>query len=113
MTTLNDVSHFLSFFKDKMKIYNIFYKNRKKNNQALVDLDIIPSYRNIVLQSLEPEDYSEGPKKDDHDGPDLWVFGKEVKGQEVYIKITQGKFEGSPFCISFHIAEYDMEYPFK
>jgi hypothetical protein len=42
----------------------------------------------------------------------MWVFGKDVKGQEVYIKITLGK-GSSALCISFHIAEHPMNYPFK
>ena len=43
---------------------------------------------------------------------EMWVFGKDVKGQEVYIKITLGK-GASALCISFHIAEHPMNYPFK
>ena len=41
------------------------------------------------------------------------VFGKDVKGREVYIKITLGYQNGQTICISFHIAEHPMNYPFK
>ena len=41
------------------------------------------------------------------------VFGKDVKGREVYIKITLGYQNGQTICISFHIAEHPMQYPFK
>ena len=44
---------------------------------------------------------------------DLWVFGKDVKGQEVYIKICYGQPNRSTICVSFHIAEYPMNYPYK
>ena len=36
----------------------------------------------------------------------------EIKEQEVYIKITLGRGT-SALCISFHIAEHPMNYPFK
>jgi len=44
---------------------------------------------------------------------DMWVFGKDVKGQEVYIKISLGQKNSQTICISFHISEYKMKYPFK
>ena len=43
----------------------------------------------------------------------MWIFGKDVKGKEIYIKITMGSFGNSVICISFHIAEYEMQYPLK
>ena len=41
------------------------------------------------------------------------VFGKDVKGREVFIKITLGYENGQTICISFHLAEYPLKYPFK
>jgi hypothetical protein len=43
----------------------------------------------------------------------MWVFGKEVKQKEVYIKISMGIANNSAVCISFHVAEYPMIYPLK
>jgi hypothetical protein len=43
----------------------------------------------------------------------MWVFGKMVKKKEIYIKITIGMVNNQTICISFHIAEFDMNYPFK
>ena len=43
----------------------------------------------------------------------MWVFGKEVKNREVYIKISMGKANEETICISFHIAEHQIMYPFK
>ena len=42
----------------------------------------------------------------------MWVFGKDVKGQDVYIKISIGINNASAICISFHIAEHDIKYKF-
>ena len=44
---------------------------------------------------------------------EMWVFGKDVKEREVYIKITLGYENGQTICISFHIAEHPLKYPFK
>ena len=64
--------------------------------------------------SLKWNDYSEGPITDElnHHG-EMWVFGKDVKGSEIYIKITMGRPDSHTICISFHKAEYPMSYPLK
>lgn len=43
----------------------------------------------------------------------MWVFGKHVKSHETYIKISIGAPGTNAICISFHIAEHPMNYPFK
>ena len=43
----------------------------------------------------------------------MWIFGKRIEGKEVYIKITLGGYNKETFCISFHIAEHKMSYPFS
>jgi len=67
-----------------------------------------------LLIHLITEDYSQGPLDEKMHGIlPMWVFGKEVKGKEVYIKISMGLENTSAVCISFHIAEYPLKYPFK
>lgn len=112
--TKEDVQRFLNQMKEKIKVFGIMYRDdRGKNAQALINLEITPKYRDSVIINLEVEDYSEGPVIDTlYRCGEMWVFGKDVKGQEVYIKITLGKGT-SAMCISFHIAERPMNYPFK
>jgi hypothetical protein len=43
----------------------------------------------------------------------MWVFGKDIKGREVYIKIMLGSNNCQTICISFHIAEHPLSYKFK
>jgi len=45
----------------------------------------------------------------------IWVFGKKIDDKEVYIKvkIAQVGTDKIAKCISFHIAEYPLSYPFK
>ena len=60
------------------------------------------------------KDFKEGPVKEElNRGADMWVFGKSIKKREVYIKITMGTIGSSVICISFHLAQHKMNYPFK
>lgn len=115
MTTKKEVEQFLREFKEKMKLTTVFYRDdRGKNAQTLSDLELRPIDRDKTLLNLKVEDYSEGPYEDTlYKGSDLWVFGKEIKENEIYIKISIGFGQGGVLCISFHIAERTMNYPFK
>lgn len=115
MTTEKEVASFLQAFKEKMKFWDILFRDdRGKNTQALIDLELRPIDRKNTLESLEIKDYYEGPIKEKlYGGSDMWVFGKMIKKREVYIKITIGAVGSSVICISFHLAEYKMHYPLK
>jgi len=115
MATKQEVEHFLSNFKTKMKIFQIIFRDdRGKNAQALLDLEISPGKRKEIIEKLTMEDYSQGPLEEQMSGMSpMWVFGKNVKETEVYIKISMGRENMQTICISFHKAEYNMNYPFK
>lgn len=115
MATRVEVEQFLSQFKMKLEVFGVFFLDgREKNAQALLDLNISRLERMAVVKSIEVKDYSEGPIRDAlNDYGEMWVFGKNVKKQEVYIKITMGKPNLKSICISFHVAEHPMEYPLK
>lgn len=115
MATKDEVHRFLSNLEAKSKIHPIIFRNdRGKNQQTLLDLEITPLQRETILKTLTIEDYSEGPVPDIlNKGPEMWVFGKTVEKKEVYIKITLGMQNYPIICISFHIAEYTMNYPLK
>ena len=115
MSLKDEVEAFLASFHEKVKIFGILFRDdREKNRNALFDLDISRFERSEIIKSIETEDYSEGPITDElYHGTEMWVFGKDVKGIEVYIKITMGGFNGRSICISFHKAEHPMNYPLK
>lgn len=110
-----EVATFLKDFKEKMKVWDVLFRDdRGKNTQALVDLEIRPIERKTILNAIETKDYSEGPLEEKiYGGADMWVFGKTVKKKEVYIKITIGAMGNSVICISFHLAQHKMNYPLK
>lgn len=115
VTQKADVEAFLKDFKEKKEFWGIFFlDDRGKNFKTLSELDIRPVDREQVLDELTAADYSQGPLDEDwYGGKEMWVFGKEMKGTEIYIKITLGAPGTQTICISFHIAEHPMKYPFK
>lgn len=115
MATMYEVESFLKEFKTKMRFFSIlFLDDRGKNAQALLDLEITPIARKEIIGKLNIEDYCEGPLEEKMRGIlPMWVFGKKIKGNEVYIKISMGTANSNVICISFHLAEYPMNYPFK
>ena len=115
MATREQVEAFLVRLKEKIQVFDIVFRDdRGKNLQTLATLEITPIYRKQVILNIDPEDYSEGPIVDTlNKVGEMWVFGKDVKGHEVYIKITLGFPNNSTICISFHLAEHPMNYPFR
>lgn len=113
MITIDDVNKFLDEFKVKAKVFGIIFRDdRKKNTETLFSLGISGRIREKIVFSLEGEDYSQGPILDTlNEGYDMWVFGKDYNGTELYIKITI--IGGNALCISFHEAEHRIIYPFK
>lgn len=115
MATRAEVEQFLRDFRVKMKIWGILFRDdRNKNAQTLASLELRPIDREKIVGLLQADDYCEGPYQDRlYNGADMWVFGREVKAEEVYIKITIGYAGSSVICISFHIAEYPLQYPLR
>lgn len=113
MSKETEVASFLKNFKEKMRIWDVFFRDdRGKNTQTMADLELRPVDRKSILEGLETKNYSEGPKVEKlYGGAEMWVFGKIVKKREVYIKITMGAMGGNVICISFHIAKNKMTYP--
>ena len=62
--TKKQVQSFLEQFHSKLKIYDILYlDNREKNQKTLEELEIIPSYRKVVIESLISFHIAEYPLK--------------------------------------------------
>jgi hypothetical protein len=115
MSDKSTVRSFLQELKQIIKTWEIFYINRPKNNvQYLADIGITANSRKDIVAQLEVEDYSEGPEPETQfNGKELWVFGKTIKKQEIYIKLAISTITGGAICISFHKAEHPMKFPFK
>jgi hypothetical protein len=88
---------------------------RDKNLQCIAKLEL--AYEDIkeILMSLTPLDYCEGPIKDSKIEGLLWVFGKNLKGNEIYIKLKLHGDDKNQMLrvLSFHLAERKLKYYFK
>jgi hypothetical protein len=58
--------------------------------------------------------YVDGPLQDVDRTGHVWIFGKTIRGVQVYIKLKIADDDGTdwPMCISFHQAERPMRFPF-
>ncbi len=115
MNKKQEVEKYLKELKQKIEIFGILiWDNRDKNRQALLDLEITPKQRVDMIVKLGFMDYVEGPLEEKIYGIlPMWVFGITIKGTEVYIKVSMGRENSKAVCISFHIAEYQLNYPLK
>lgn len=111
----SEIKSFLSDFKQKMKIWDVIFRDdRGKNFKTLSELEIRSIDRKKVLEELDVTDYGGGPFEDTlYKGSEMWVFGKMIKNREVYIKISLGEAGSNVICISFHLAENKMTYPLR
>ena len=88
---------------------------RPENKECIIKLGF--KYQGIkeTLLDLSVEDYCEGPYQDRDQPGELWVFGKVMEGNVVYVKLKLASFGPLRIVrvISFHFAEHTLEYPFK
>ena len=107
-----EVELFLRQFFPKLSVFGMVFVHREKNQDALKQLGITPDIRERMIQTIRVDDYVE-TISDMASLGDMWVFGKDYDGNELYIKIAMGRENNSTICISFHIAEYPLHYAFK
>lgn len=116
-TDRQSVESFLSNYKAAAKQSFRLARHRPKNMATLKQLGMHERECANQILSLTVEDYCKGPE-DDRDkgkGGEFWFFGKRIEAHEVYIKLKLVEIgeKKEALCISFHIAEYKMSYPFK
>jgi hypothetical protein len=88
---------------------------RHDTKVTLAHLGITKRNLEEILLTLSVDNYSSGPETDRDRGGDIWVFGKQIRGYEMYIKLKVTEVSGTKIakCISCHIAKYPMKYPCK
>lgn len=67
------------------------------------------------LKTLTIKDFSKGPEANEVYPGYIMVFGKQIGGREVYIKLTltdETNQKPTAVCIPFHFAEHPLTYPF-
>lgn len=112
-----EVTQFLKDFHFKLDFWGVLIRTDRtnpKNANTLLALEFKRVHVKETLRELKLEDYSQGPFPDKlYHNSDMWVFGKNIKKREVYIKIQLGAQDSEAICISFHFPDHPMNYPFK
>ncbi|WP_442870347.1 hypothetical protein [Anaerocolumna sp. AGMB13025] len=101
---------------------NLVFISKKKYGEeekystpyTLADLDYDSSDVLERVKELTVKDYSETLyDRDDDNPPLLFVFGKNINGKEIYIKLKVRDEKNKVICLSFHYAEYSMQHPYR
>lgn len=95
-------------------------KKKKTNDEehstpyTLLDLDYDTWDVVERLKELTVAEYSETKiDKDDLNPPLLFVFGKDINGRLVYVKLKiKGNNKKRVLCVSFHYAKEPMKFPY-
>jgi hypothetical protein len=88
---------------------------RAENNQTLLNLGLTRrNVRNEIL-ALSVLDYCRGPDPDRDRPGEVWIFGRTVFGSEIYIKLKIATVSNTEIakCISFHEANYPLNFPLR
>lgn len=88
---------------------------RADTRSTLAVLGLTKANLEEILLGLSVTNYSKGPEADRDRAGEIWVFGAEVSGHEVYIKLKVAQVGGRQIakCISFHVAEFPLRYPYR
>ena len=95
---------------------NFLFITRGTNLQTLADLDYDTEHVVENLRTLTVEEFCEAKiDKDNAQPPFLMVFGRTIDQKLVYIKIKIREKEDCSIvvCVSFHFADYPMNFPYK
>lgn len=110
-----EISEFLSQVSNILNEPNSFQLiPRRKNLDAIYRMGLSIDSVKEYIRNLTIKDYCEGPEEDDNINfpGQIWVFGKKIDGVLFYIKLKIKKNQ-LLCCLSFHDAEYKMNFPFK
>lgn len=108
---------------DVNKDLDVILKKKNENSldpyttqNTLLKLDFDKNDIADTLKKLTVEEYIEtGKDRKDISSPEFYIFGKEVQGKLIYIKIKiRDKINHKVFCVSFHFARYPISnFPYK
>lgn len=118
ISSRDEVEAFLANLRDSITAEpkRIRHLDRLETRAFLLDQGL--NERNLfdLLTDLQVSEYSHGPELDDKGRPgEIWIFGINLNGIEVYVKIVQltppPEKGVTHFCLSFHEARYPMSFP--
>ncbi len=89
--------------------------DRRKNLDSLLELGFTKRNCKEEILDLSVANYCDGPKPDKDRPGEIWEFGKKMDGDQIYIKlkIAQVGSEKLAKCISFHKAQFPLNFPLR
>lgn len=111
----DQITEFLIKFKFFASCPGCFiFVEREKNMQCLAELELnVYDVKEIIL-GLTYRDYFLGPEPDkDFMGREIWVFGYNLHGEEIYIKLADNLSHNVAKVVSFHKSTRPMSYPYR
>lgn len=111
--TIDDVKSFLNSMNVKIDIYGMVFAERQRCQETMRMLGINEIVAKSIIKTLDATDFSKYFDDTNQWGCDLWAFGKDINGEEIYIKIGLGLPNRQTVCVSFHKADFPIQYPFK
>jgi len=109
------VINFLRNLKEAIGRNRIRPVRRQDYQKSLISLGLTRELCEQEILTLTIENYCKGPEPDlDYPG-ELWIFGKIIGAQEIYIKLKLVDVASETFAklISFHPADCALCYPYK
>ncbi|MCJ7782753.1 MAG: hypothetical protein MUP41_02400 [Desulfobacterales bacterium] len=111
-----EIRDFLVDFKGIMaKGRGLDIVNRLENIDTLAKMGL--TKKNLIeeIMTLSVENYCQGPEPDRDRSGAIWVFGKQIGAEEIYVKlkIAQVGKEKIAKCLSFHAANFPLCYPYR
>lgn len=118
---LNELNNILQSEEFNINSDLTIIKSKKKDGEiqystpyTLLELDYDNTDIVERLKELTTREYSETlVDKDDLNPPLLFVFGKDINGKQIYIKLKiKGDQKRHVLCVSFHYAKEKMLFPY-
>lgn len=116
----DQVRDFLKRLKQTVVTKGIYFIPREINLNALAELGFTQKNAIDIILTLSVDDYCEGPLKDRDKPGNVWIFGKHVMENNIYMKLKlatiknrSGKKMEIAKCISFHIASHPLAFPLR
>ncbi len=109
------VCDFLLVFKKAVAQTGVYLVPREETLATLQRFGLTKKNLEEILLSLSVADYCRGPEADRDRAGQLWIFGKRLRGHEIYIKLKVATVAGKIIakCISFHVAQYPLSFPHR
>lgn len=114
--SIQDVRDFLLEFKQAVTNgTGIDMVPRVETRATLAQLGLTKANLEEILLGLSVTNYCKGPEADRDRRGSVWIFGCTIEGHEVYIKLKVVRVGNRQIakCISFHIANYPLNYPHR